>query len=42
MVDLGAAYTGLRLVKSGEELEVLRRGAALSDAAFPQGLQQVG
>ena len=34
VVDLGAAYTGLRLVKSGEELEVLRRGAALSDAAI--------
>ena len=34
MVDLGAAYTGLRLVKSGEELKALRRGAALSDAAI--------
>jgi Xaa-Pro dipeptidase len=33
VVDLNAAYTGLRLVKSGEEIAALRRGAALSDAA---------
>jgi Xaa-Pro dipeptidase len=34
VVDLGAAYTGLRLVKSAEEMAALRRGAALSDAAI--------
>ncbi|HME63988.1 MAG TPA: M24 family metallopeptidase, partial [Streptosporangiaceae bacterium] len=34
VVDLNPAYTGLRLVKSGEELAALRRGAALSDAAI--------
>jgi Xaa-Pro dipeptidase len=34
IVDLNAAYTGLRLVKSGEEVAALRRGAALSDAAI--------
>ena len=33
VVDLNAAYTGLRLVKSGEEVAALRRGAALTDAA---------
>jgi Xaa-Pro aminopeptidase len=33
VVDLGAAYTGLRLIKSAEELAALRRGAALTDAA---------
>ena len=33
VVDLNAAYTGLRLVKSGEEMAALRRGAALTDAA---------
>ena len=34
VVDLNPASTGLRLVKSGEELAALRRGAALSDAAI--------
>ena len=34
VMDLNAAYTGLRLVKSGEEVAALRRGAALSDAAI--------
>jgi Xaa-Pro aminopeptidase len=34
VVDLNAAYTGLRLIKSGEEVAALRRGAALSDAAI--------
>ena len=34
VVDLNAAYTGLRLVKSAEEIAALRRGAALSDAAI--------
>ena len=34
VVDLGPAQTALRLVKSGEELAALRRGAALSDAAI--------
>lgn len=34
VVDLNPAYTGLRLVKSGEEVAALRRGAALSDAAI--------
>ena len=34
VVDLNPACTGLRLVKSGEELAALRRGAALSDAAI--------
>jgi len=33
VVDLGAAYTGLRLVKSAEEVAALRHGAALSDGA---------
>jgi Xaa-Pro dipeptidase len=33
VVDLNAAYTGLRLVKSAEEMAALRRGAALTDAA---------
>jgi Xaa-Pro dipeptidase len=32
-LPLDAAYTGLRLVKSAEELEWVRRGAALTDAA---------
>jgi Xaa-Pro aminopeptidase len=32
--DLGAQLTGLRLVKSGEELEMIRAGATLSDAAL--------
>ena len=34
VVDLNTACTGLRLVKSAEELAALRRGAALSDAAI--------
>lgn len=34
VVDLNAACTGLRLVKSAEEITALRRGAALSDAAI--------
>ena len=34
VVDLNPAHTGLRLVKSGEEMAALRRGAALSDAAI--------
>src|SRR5436190_1144290 len=34
VVDLNAACTGLRLVKSGQEMAALRRGAALSDAAI--------
>jgi Xaa-Pro dipeptidase len=34
VADLNAAYTGLRLIKSQEELAALRRGAALSDAAI--------
>jgi len=34
VVDLNAAYTRLRLVKSAEELAVMRRGAALTDAAI--------
>jgi Xaa-Pro aminopeptidase len=34
VVDLGPAYTGLRLVKSEEEMAALRRGAALTDAAI--------
>jgi Xaa-Pro dipeptidase len=34
VVDLNPAYTGLRLIKSGEEVAALRRGAALSDAAI--------
>ncbi len=34
VVDLNPACTGLRLVKSGEEVTALRRGAALSDAAI--------
>ena len=34
VVDLGPAYTGLRLIKSAEEVAALRHGAALSDAAI--------
>jgi Xaa-Pro dipeptidase len=34
VVDLNPAYTALRLVKSAEEVAVLRRGAALTDAAI--------
>ena len=34
VLDLNAAYTRLRLVKSGEEVAALRHGAALSDAAI--------
>ncbi len=34
VVDLNAACTGLRLIKSGEEVAAMRRGAALSDAAI--------
>jgi Xaa-Pro aminopeptidase len=34
VVDLTGACTGLRLIKSGEEMAALRRGAALSDAAI--------
>lgn len=34
VVDLNATCTGLRLVKSAEEVAALRRGAALSDAAI--------
>jgi Xaa-Pro aminopeptidase len=34
VVDLNPACTGLRLVKSAEEMEALRRGAALSDVAI--------
>jgi Xaa-Pro aminopeptidase len=34
VVDLNPACTGLRLVKSAEEVAALRRGAALSDAAI--------
>ncbi len=34
VLDLNPAYTALRLVKSGEEVAALRRGAALSDAAI--------
>jgi len=34
VVDLNAAYTGLRLIKSAEEVAALRHGAALSDAAI--------
>jgi Xaa-Pro dipeptidase len=34
VVDLGPAYTRLRLIKSAEEVAALRRGAALSDAAI--------
>ena len=33
VVDLGAAYTALRLVKSSEEVAALRLGAELTDAA---------
>jgi Xaa-Pro dipeptidase len=33
VVDLGAAYTALRLIKSAEEVTALRLGAALTDAA---------
>jgi Xaa-Pro aminopeptidase len=34
VVDLNAAYTRLRLIKSEREVAALRRGAALSDAAI--------
>jgi Xaa-Pro aminopeptidase len=34
MTDLGAVYTGLRQIKSAEEVAWLRRGAALSDAGI--------
>ncbi len=34
VVDLGAGYASLRLVKSAEEVAALRHGAALSDAAI--------
>jgi len=34
VLDLNPACAGLRLVKSGEEVAALRRGAALSDAAI--------
>jgi len=34
VIDLNLAHTGLRLVKSAEEIAALRRGAALSDAAI--------
>ncbi len=34
VVDLNAACTGLRLIKSAEEVAALRHGAALSDAAI--------
>src|SRR5919201_5226200 len=34
MSDLNRAHTGLRLVKSAEEVAVLRRGAELTDAAI--------
>jgi Xaa-Pro aminopeptidase len=34
VADLGPAYTGLRLVKSAEEIEWVRRGAELSDRAI--------
>jgi Xaa-Pro dipeptidase len=34
VVDLNAACTGLRLIKSEQEIAALRRGAALSDAAI--------
>lgn len=34
VADLSGTYTGLRLVKSDEELEWLRHGAALSDLAI--------
>ena len=34
VVDLNGAYTGLRLVKSAEEVAALRQGAAFSDAAI--------
>lgn len=33
VADLNPAYTGLRLVKSAEEIAVMRRAAALTDAA---------
>jgi Xaa-Pro dipeptidase len=33
VVDLGPAYTAMRLVKSAEEVAALRRAAALTDAA---------
>jgi Xaa-Pro dipeptidase len=34
VVDINPGYTRLRLVKSAEEISVLRRGAALTDAAI--------
>jgi Xaa-Pro dipeptidase len=34
VVNLGPACTGLRLIKSGEEITAMRRGAALSDLAI--------
>jgi Xaa-Pro dipeptidase len=34
VIDLNAACTGLRLIKSEEEMAAMRRGAALSDAAI--------
>jgi Xaa-Pro dipeptidase len=40
-VELSAAYTGLRLRKSPEELGWLRRGAQLSDAAVTAMLEHV-
>jgi Xaa-Pro aminopeptidase len=33
-IDLGAKLARLRLIKSGEEIEMIRAGAALSDAAL--------
>ena len=39
VVDLNAACAALRLVKSGEEVTALRRGAALSDAAIAGALR---
>lgn len=34
VADLNPGYTRMRLIKSAEELAVLRRGAALTDAAI--------
>jgi len=34
VVNLGPVHNGLRLIKSGEEMAALRRGAALSDVAI--------
>ena len=39
LVPMDAEYVRLRLVKSGEEIEWLRAGAALSDAGFQQLLE---